>query len=343
MSTAEPRDRTESIWRSEDGAVPNLLALLYVLIGHSGGLWLIMQPSIWSVLPGVLLTAHSMVIAAYLVHECAHNTIFKRNADNRLLGEMLLWLVGSAYADYEDIRHKHFRHHVDKADVVVFDYRKKLVRYPAMTRLIQALEWAWIPAVDIMMHSLVLILPFTLESRLHRRHRVVLVLVSRLAFFVLLASISWQVLLFYPIAYMLFMHVMRFMDAHQHTFEVFETLEQERGVEAKRFDHAFEHRNTFSNLFSTDYPWLNLLVLNFGYHNAHHERPTVPWYRLPAFHAELYGNDDSQMLPFRNLLGSYHRYRVCRALNADEPDEPVMQDKGKTFIGVDGVSFLTAH
>ena len=343
MPSAESRASLKAIWRAEDGALPNLLALLYVLIAHSGGLWLIMQPSVWSVLPGVLLTAHSMVIAAYLVHECAHNTIFLRNTDNRLLGEMLLWLVGSAYADYEDVRHKHFRHHVDKADVVAFDYREKLVRYPALARLIQALEWAYIPAVDIMMHSLVLILPFTLESRRHRGRRVVLVLVSRLAFFALLASISWQVLLFYPIAYMLFMHVMRFMDTHQHTFEVFETLEQKRGPEAKRFDRAYEHRNTYSNLLSAGYPWLNLLVLNFGYHNAHHERPTVPWYRLPDFHAELYGNDDSQMLPFMNLLSSYHRFRVRRALHADEPDKPVMQDKGRTFVGVDGVSFLTAH
>lgn len=302
-----------------------------------------MQPAAWLVIPGILLTAHSMVIGAYLVHECAHNTIFAGNEWNRFLGEGLLWLIGSAYGNYEDIRHKHFRHHVDKADVVAFDYREKIKRYPLLGRLIQALEWAYIPAVDIMMHSLVLVLPFTLESRRHRRRRVIMVLISRLIFFAVLASISWQVLLFYPIAYMLFMHVMRFMDTHQHTFEVFETLEQERGPEAKRFDRAYEHRNTYSNLFSTRYPWLNLLVLNFGYHNAHHERPTVPWYRLPDFHAELYGDDDSQMLPFKNLLSSYHRYRVRRALHADEPDEPVMQDRGRTFVGVDGVSFLTAH
>jgi fatty acid desaturase len=133
------------------------------------------------------------------------------------------------------------------------------------------------------------------------------------------------------------------MDTHQHTFEIFETLEQERDPEAKRFDRVYEHNNTFSNLISVRYPWLNLLVLNFGYHNAHHERPTVPWYRLPAFHAKCYGQDDSQMFPFSNLIIAYHRYRVLRVLNADESDEPVMHDRGRTFIGVDGVSFLTAH
>jgi len=340
---SETTSKTSSIWRERGAGLPHGFALSYAVFGHMLGLWMIMQPVAWWIVPGILLTAHSMVIGAYLVHECAHNTIFARNAWNRLLGEGLLWLVGSAYGDYEDVRHKHFRHHVDKADVVAFDYRTRLARRPVLARLIQVLEWAYIPAVDIMMHALVLILPFTLESRRQRRQRVILVLLSRIMFFVLLASISWQVLVFYPIAYMLFLHVMRFMDTHQHTFEVFETLEQERGAEAKQFDREYEHRNTFSNLFSTRYPWLNLLVLNFGYHNAHHTRPTVPWYRLPAYHAELYGTYDSQMLPFRNLLSAYHRYRVPRALNADDPDTPVMAERGRTFIGVDGVSFLTAH
>jgi fatty acid desaturase len=336
--------QSTSMWREPSGILPHSLALGYVVLAHIAGLWLIMQPTAWLVIPGILLTAHSMVIGAYLVHECAHNTIFTDNDWNQGLGAVLLWLVGSAYSDYEDVRHKHFRHHVDKADVVAFDYRTRLAQRPALARLIQALEWAYIPAVDIMMHALVLILPFTLESRKHRRRRVLLVLLSRVAFFAILASISWQVLIFYPIAYMLFMHVMRFMDAHQHTFEVFETLDQERGEEARRFDRAYEHRNTYSNLFSSRYPWLNLLVLNFGYHNAHHQRPTVPWYRLPAFHAELYGEDESQMLPFNNLLASYHRYRVRRALHADEEsDAPVINDRGRTFVGVDGVSFLTTH
>jgi len=332
-----------TLWREAGGGLPNSIAVFYALFGQLLGLWLLMQPSAWLVVPGILLSAHTMVIAAYLVHECAHNTIFARNEYNRLLGEVLLWVVGSAYGDYEDIRHKHFRHHLDKADVVAFDYRPRLARYPRLVCLMQALEWFYVPAVDIMMHALVLILPFILESRRHRRRQVILVLVSRIAFFAVLASISWQVLLFYPLAYLLFLHVMRLMDTHQHTFEIFETLEQERGPEAKLFDRAYEHRNTFSNLVSVRHPWLNLLVLNFGYHNAHHERPTVPWYRLPSFHTECYGQDDEQLLPFANLISAYHRYRVLRVLNADESDDPVMKDQGRTFIGVDGVSFLTAH
>lgn len=331
------------LFRYEDGGVPNLLALAYAFGGYAGGMALILSASLQLNFAGTLLLAHAMVIAAYLVHECAHNTIFLDNRRNARLGEALNWLTGACYGEYEDIRHKHFRHHVDRADVVAFDYRTRLARHPRLVALFRVLEWAYIPAVEIMMHALVLILPFRLEQRRQRRARVLTVLALRLALFALLVAVSWKLLLFYPLAYLLFMTVMRFMDTHQHTYEIFETLERERGPEAKRFDAAYEHRNTFSNLFSVRHPWLNLLVLNFGYHNAHHVKPTAPWYRLPALHRELYGDDDGQILPIANLLRAYHRYRVPRMLNADEGDLDIHSDRGAGFIGVDGVSFLTAH
>jgi hypothetical protein len=85
------------------------------------------------------------------------------------------------------------------------------------------------------------------------------------------------------------------------------------------------------------------LTLNFGYHNAHHLKPNAPWYRLPALHQEKFGNDDGQILPIVNLLKAYHRYRVPRILNADSGDIGRAEARGLHFIGVDGVSFLTAH
>lgn len=191
------------------------------------------------------------------------------------------------------------------------------------------------------MHALVIILPFVKESRKHLRSRIMVVLVLRLAFFAALASISLKVLLLYPIAYMIFLTVMRFMDVHQHTYDLYETLDQERGDEVKQYDRAFETRNTFSNVISLKYPWLNLLVLNFSYHNVHHDQQIQPWYRLPALHEKLYGKDETQVLLFSNLLKSYHKYRMQRVINSDAADSDV--HKGKDFIGVDGVSFLTAH
>ena len=328
--------------RYHDGFVPNTLALGYGLAGYAGGLLLITSDSILPALTGVFLLAHALVIAAYLLHECAHNTIFRDNRLNARLGAILSWLVGSAYGDYDGIRHKHFRHHVDRADIVAFDFRGYLHRHPGLLRTIQALEWAYVPAVDLLMHALVLILPFVLPSRRPNRRRVVLVLASRVLFFALLAAVSPWALLLHGLAYLLFLHVLRFMDVHQHTYPLFETLEGDRDAAQVRFDRAHEERNTYSNLVSTRHPWLNLLTLNFGYHNAHHARPTEPWYRLPALHRQLYGESlTDRVLPVSRLLASYHRHRVARVLNADEPDGRITDPAG--FIGVVGVSFLTAH
>ena len=66
---------------------------------------------------GVLLCAHSMVLAAYLIHEAAHQTLFAGRTANRLRGEAMNFIAGSSYASFERIRHMHIRHHVDRADL----------------------------------------------------------------------------------------------------------------------------------------------------------------------------------------------------------------------------------
>jgi fatty acid desaturase len=333
----------KSVMKYADGLWPNVYALSYVLLAYLSGWYAITLGSVPLNLFGALLLAHSMVIAAYMVHECAHNTVFSSNRANAKLGALLNWFTGACYGDYEDIRHKHFRHHMDRADVVAFDYRPRFASHPVFLKIMRVLEWLYIPAVEIVMHLLVLVVPFILPGRRHRRARVLTVLAARTTVFAVLVLYAPRVAIFYPLAYMVFLTVMRFMDTHQHTYEIFETLEQPRGEEAMQFDRAFEHRNTYSNLFSVRHPWLNLLVLNFGYHNAHHLKPITPWYRLPALHREAFGDNCTQILPIGNLLRAYHRYRVPRMLNADAYDSGVTDDKAVHFIGVDGVSFLTAH
>lgn len=332
-----------TLFRYEDALWPNVLALCYILLTYVLGVAGLLAESVWLNLGAVFVLAHSMVIAAYFIHECAHESVFKERRYNRWLSEVLLWVCGSSYSDFDDIKRKHNRHHSDRADIVSFDYRTRLVRYPRLLKLIQLLEWAYIPVLEVLMHVLVIVLPFVKQSRQSRRKRVVFYLVLRSSFFVAIVWLSPLALLWYALAYLLFLTVMRFMDVHQHTYELYETLDQKRGPEARLRDGAFEHRNTYSNLLSTRYPWLNLLVLNFCYHNAHHDQQALPWYKLPALHAQKYGNEHQQVLSFRNLLSSYHRYRVPRILNADPVDSPVYEDQGKTFVGVDGVSFLTAH
>lgn len=318
---------------------PSLLALLYVITAYAGGLMLMLTHGVlWNII-GVLLLAHAMVIAAYLVHECAHNNIFKKTRLHKWLGEVLLWICGASYSRYDTIRHKHVRHHTDRADIVAFDYRTRIVRYPTLLRIIKILEWCYIPAMEIVMHSMLIILPFVKPEYHDRRARVLTVSFIRFALFIYFASASALFIVLYPLAYMIFLTVMRFMDVHQHTYDLYETLDRKRGDEVKKYDREFEQKNTYSNVLSMKYPWLNLLVLNFPYHNAHHQQPGRPWYSLPRLHHELYADDDTQVLSFSDLLKSYHRYRVQRILNGDAINSPVKK-LGPDFVGVDGVSFL---
>lgn len=331
-----------SIFKHKNALLPNLLIITYIVTAYLGGLWLILSDPIVFNVSGIFVFAHAMIIAAYLIHDCAHYSIFKNNRYHRWLAEILLWVCGSSYSDFDDIRHKHFRHHADNADIVSFDFRVKILKYPRLVKTIKFLEWLYIPAMEVVMHVLVLILPFVKKSRQHRRSRIVTVLVLRVLFFTFMANISLKILVLYPVSYMVFLIVMRFMDIHQHTYELYETLDNKRGLKEKKFDRDFERTNTYSNLISIKHPLLNLLVLNFSYHNAHHEYPIRSWHLLPSLHKELYGNDETQVLMFKDLIKSYHRYRVERILNEDKINMPVKEMKEK-FIGVDGVSFLTAH
>ena len=318
----------------------HLLALAYAVAAYALGLAVMLTQPLPLALLGSLLLAHGLVIGAYLIHECTHNTIFADQQHNRWLGSLLSWLAGGGYGDYRDIRRKHMRHHVDRADVIAYDYRALLARHPLLRRMVEALEWAYIPAVDLLMHALVLVLPFTLPTRRRRRGRVVVQLLVRVGLFAVLATINPAVLLAYALGYLLFLHTIRFMDVHQHTYPVVLALDSREPKSGKAADRAFEQRNTYSNL-CLSRPWVNLLTLNFGYHNAHHLKPNRPWYDLPSLHREAFSALDNHNLPLGGLLQSYHRHRVRRVLHGDDPDSPV--GDSRQFVGVLGVSFVTAH
>jgi hypothetical protein len=154
--------------------------------------------------------------------------------------------------------------------------------------------------------------------------------------------VSLRAVLLYFVAYVLFLHVLRFQDAFQHTYEVYATRSLTPVPAAMRRDRAYEHANTYSDVLSYGLPWMNILLLNFPYHNAHHARPAAPWYRLPALHKGLYGPDMAQVLPCAGLLKSYHIYRVSRVLADDYGFVGEGGARAETFLGAVGVSFLTA-
>lgn len=332
----------QSLLRDRAGFWPLVAVSAYVFGGYFGGiatLLLATNPAL--LLVATLLAAHAMVIAAYLLHECGHNTLFRRNDHNALLGRVLNWISASAYARFEDIRGKHMRHHVDNADIVAFDHIAFLRRHPTLRRIVEWLEWAYIPALPVMMHWTQILLPFFWETRRHLRGRVLGVLAIRGTLFLLVLLWNPLAAVLYVIAWFLMLHVLRFMDAFQHNYDLSFTLEA-GGDASRRGDSAYEQSHTFSNPVSLKRPWLNLVTLNFGYHNAHHARPTVPWYRLPALHRELFPGDHPQVLGLSEQLSAYHRHRMQRVMgDYADPEQFRERLRRGEAAGADGVSFLT--
>jgi fatty acid desaturase len=298
------------------------------------------DPVILANFAGVLLCTQSMVLAAYLVHEAAHNTLFAAPAANARAGEAMSFIAGACYASFERIRHLHIRHHRDRADLVCFDFKGLMERRPGLRRVLEALEWAYVPATEILMHLQVVWRPFFVSSQRRYRRRALAMLMVRSVLLVTLALWSTKAVVLYAIAYLLLLHVLNFFDAFHHTFEQY-VVTPDQPLPAADRDRAYEQDNTYSNLVSMRWPWLNVLTLNFAYHNAHHERASAPWYRLPAVHRELYGAAGPGVMPLRALLASWHRNRV-RRVHAQEYGAPVSgRMRPGNFVGTHGVSFLT--
>lgn len=336
-----------SILKEPESLVYNGAAVLYAVLGYAAGFYGLFHAA-WAVnLLATLLLAHAMIIAAYLIHDCGHNLVFRRSRDNARLGRFMSWICGAAYGTYEDMRYKHFRHHVDNDDVVWFEYEEFFERHPVILRITRILEWFYVPAHDLIMHFIMVFTSFIIPERRDQRVRNVAVIVIRGGIFIALLAFFPKVALLYAVAYMLMMHVLRFMDALQHDYPYNATLF--RYVQPPhKGDFAWEQTHTFSVPLSLRFPRSNWLTLNFGYHNAHHSNMNVPWYRLPALHEELTGNDPERVIPLSSQLRLYHRNRVLRVCNPQPDNYP----KGAAYlrsaragegpIGGNAASFLTS-
>ncbi len=323
------------------------LAVLYAVVGYFVGLAGLFVDH-WGInIAAVILLGHAMTIAAYMIHECGHNLVFSSIANNARLGRVMSWFCGAAYGTYEDMRYKHFRHHVDNDDVVWFSYDEYFEKHPLFTKVVRLLEWFYIPAHDLMMHFIMVFTSFVIPQRRKQRLRNVAVILVRGSLF--LAAVIWfpKVAMLYVLAYLMMMHILRFVDAVQHDYPYNTTL-FETSKAPHKGDFDWEQEHTFSNTISLRFPILNLLTLNFGYHNAHHADMNLPFFRLPQLHAELTDNDPAAVIPFKAQLQLYHRNRVTRIYNPQPDGYPQGKDylrtaqTGRGPIGGNAASFLTS-
>ena len=333
-------DRT---FRFPDAVMPNVLALTVTILGYVLGVFFLTSSSWIIVTLGVVLTCLSLTWSAYYIHEFAHYAIFKTPAVNRRWGIFMTWMNGSCIAHFDDMRRKHLRHHVERADVITFDVQAYLRTAPSWLRKsVLALEWLYFPAVEFLMRGFVIARAWRLGG--HARWRVVAIIALRCTFMFGLYFISPWAVLGYFIAYLAFITLLRFADCFQHTYDVYPIDGDNPVPKDKIRDREYEQQNTYSDVVGLENRWLNLIWLNFGYHNAHHEKPAMPWHQLPALHRELFPENFAQVITVPELLRSFHQHRVHRILAKDYGEVLAIENAGRAnhFIGAVGVSFLTA-
>lgn len=313
----------------------NLFALIYLLFIYVLGVGLIVLEPWQYNLIGIILIVHALLLATAFTHEFIHGNIFKEKSPNAFWGQVMTHLNGACYATWEHLVEHHLNHHIHHVDFIPFDYSTYVKNLHLIARrILIALEWAYFPAFEFVLRWHVIATPFQNPDKFHLRRRTLLLIAYRSALFGLLAWLSWKALLLYGVAYVCFVLVMRFVDTFHHTYEY-----AIANKSVPKRDRVYEQANTFSNVVSVKYPWLNLLYLNFGYHNAHHHNMRCPWHELPALHQSLYGEKGGQLASFGQLASNYHKFRLTRLTSGQ--GETVTEATLADFTEAVGVSFLT--
>ncbi|MDJ0594916.1 MAG: fatty acid desaturase [Pleurocapsa sp. MO_226.B13] len=322
---------------SQHKPIANLAAISYTFSAYICGVILLFESNLILNVVGIFLLTHGLAYSAYLTHEFMHGTIFKNRRCNSIFGNIMLWLNGGCYNGFQALTLQHIAHHVDRVDIFTFEPIPKLQKLPTITRrIILALEWLYFPAMGFWSRWHSVFSPFWNPERSNEKGRVLSILLLRVGIFSLIGAISFKALLLYFIAYIGMITVLRWSDAFQHTYEGFPP-----GVELPKRDRAHEEAHTYSTLLSRKHPWLNVLLLNFGYHNAHHTLMKCPWHSLPELNQEIEKPSKVRYVSLRQQLVHYHRFRVIRFIlgqgeAVDENQNPTF-DK---FYGAHDVSFL---
>jgi fatty acid desaturase len=317
----------------------NSLALGYTLLTYGLGVSLLfVQPWGWNAV-GVLLVIHGLILTATFTHELIHGNIFKEHRQlNAFWGQVMTQINGAGYAPWPDLVSHHFNHHIHHGDFVGFEPAAHFQAMPAWLRGVYiGFEWLYLPLFEFELRWRIILAPWLEKEKRHLLWRNLGLITCRTALFALIGWYSPKALILYAIAYISFVNLMRFADAFHHTYEYVIV-----GQPIPKRDRVYEQANTFSNLVSTRLPWLNLLFLNFGYHNAHHHNMSVPWHELPKLHQEVFQAAAGGIMPLPILAWNYHKFRLQRLFSGQgEVSLEATQSGLDSFTGGIAVSFLT--
>ena len=337
MTIATPTSVNLRTYVSKQKAFWNEIAITYTFLGYVGGIALLFLTNTWLNIVGVVFLTHSLIYSAYLSHEFMHGTIFKDRRRNVIFGQLMVWLNGGCYYGLQALTLQHIAHHIDRVDVFTFDIPAAIQKLSTpVRRIIFALEWCYFPIVSFWSRWRAIWKNWQKPEQIQR---ITCIFAIRLTAFILIGIISLKALLLYFLSYVGMITVLRFIDAFQHTYDAFPV-----GTELPKRDCDHEQLHTYSNLISHRYPWLNLLVLNFGYHNAHHAVMKCPWHSIPELNNELAQNKNVNYISLSQQLFSYHRYRVSRLASGQGDATGEMGNRDyEQFFGAVDVSFITLY
>lgn len=258
----------------------NSLAITYILSGYCIAIWCITR-DMWQVnLLGSVLLVHTLLWAAYFVHEFFHDNIFASRTLNTMFGEVFLFLTGSCYSSFNELAHHHIIHHTQRVDLSPFapysmpDVLKSLPKF--LVNFIIFLELLYLPAVNLGLRWLIALSPFLGKTRKRDRLRNGLLLLVRGGLFTALTLYSPHGVIIYFVSYVFFLNMTQFLECFQHTFPTYRVTDK---VPKYSFEHV--ELNTYTIIISRRFRWLDLLFfLNHNYHSAHHRIMTCPWYLL---------------------------------------------------------------
>jgi fatty acid desaturase len=340
VNTSIPTDIDIRSYINKQKPLDNFFVIVYTCVGYTTAIICLILPYIWLNLLGLMLLTHSLLYSGYLSHEFMHGNIFKSRRWNTVFGNVMLWLNGGCYNNFRDLTLQHLAHHRDRADILTFNSIDELENQPRLIRqTILGLEWIYFPIIGFWSRWHSILSPWWNPERRERQFSTILIILIRGSLFIGLGIVSSKALGLYFFSYIGVITIMRWADAFQHTYEGFSL-----GTSLPKRDRAHEEANTFSTLLSRRYPWLNLLLLNFGYHCAHHAVMKCPWHSLQDLDQQLYQDKEIRYVSLWQQLKNYHQFRVTRFIKGQgEAFDGLGNPTPDKFYGAHDVSFLMLY
>jgi len=324
IRSSETKKTILSIAQSRS-VLPNAVLVPSIFLFYGIGVLLSIQGvHFWTLTLSTVLLTVSLLWAWYLAHDCAHLSVSKNKVANDFLGEALSLINGLSYSEFRAYRNDHVRHHSEKIDLLGIDLKEYLRRIgKGARRTLVFLESIYVPVFFVVI-KYVSIREIIRYDDLDKKLRALISVAASWTFYFVLVLISKFALIPFFCAICIRINVVRFVDAFQHSYNQIDPSSKEPTSRNREYEFA----NTFSVPVAKKFRWLNLIILNFGFHGAHHVAPTCPWYLLPKLNQVLLDSHPLSHVSSSSwrewnvsaiaLIRTYHKFRVKRIFTKHE-------------------------